>query len=197
MRSTILLVLLAAFVYAQDQPNALTSEESAEGWRLLFDGKSLDGWQVRGDADWTVENGAMSCTAAGASWIGTDAVFSDFVLKLHFRGDAGVNSGVFLRSQKAGAPHVTGYELQIWDNQPQGYNTGSLVGAVKAAPTRIIGDEWNAFEVTVQGDRYVAQFNGVTVLEATADPRGPGVIGLQCQPDNPIEFRNLKIKPLP
>ena len=34
-------------------------------------------------------------------------------------------------SQKEGQPHVSGYELQIWDNQPAGFNTGSLVGSVK------------------------------------------------------------------
>lgn len=195
MRSIIFLLL--AFLFAHQPPNSLAPEESSAGWQMLFDGESLDGWEVRGQPDWTAETGTLSCSASGASWIGTDAVFSDFVLKLEFRGAATVNSGIFVRSQKSGPPHITGYEVQIWDHQPQGYNTGSLVGAVKAVPTQVLGDQWNEFEVTVHGDRYVAQFNGVTLLDAMADPRGPGVIGLQCQPDNPIEFRNLKIRSLP
>ena len=59
-----------------------------------------------------------------------------------------MNSGVFLRSQKEGLPHVTGYELQIWDYQPAGFNTGSLVNTVKASETKIIADKWNKYEIT-------------------------------------------------
>jgi len=49
---------------------------------------------------------------------------------------------MFLRSQKEGEPHVTGYELQIWDYQPAGFLTGSLVGSVKASPANIKPAQW-------------------------------------------------------
>ena len=139
-------LLGAASATAQDAaPNTLTQQESKQGWRLLFNGRSLDGWEARltapnpqgGQPDWSVADGALVCGGGPPSWIGTADSFSDYVLELQFRGREGVNSGVFLRSQKEGAPHRTGYELQIWDAQPAGYNTGSLVGAVKAQPTEI------------------------------------------------------------
>ena len=136
-------LLLAGLAAAQNRTNTLTPAETAEGWKLLFDGKSLAGWEPHttsaapATGDWRVEDAAISCPGTTAGWLATDATFSDFTLTLQFRGTEKVNSGVFLRSQKTGQPHQTGYELQIWDYQPQGYNTGSLVGSLKASPVKI------------------------------------------------------------
>jgi 3-keto-disaccharide hydrolase len=107
-----LIVLVAGTVRGQDRPNTLRKEEAAEGWTLLFDGKSLAGWETHGTGDWKVENGAMVCGGTTPNWIGTSASFSDFILKLEFRGREKVNSGIFLRSEKEGQPHITGYELK-------------------------------------------------------------------------------------
>src|SRR6266542_2108097 len=143
-------LLLVASSWAQ---NTLTPKEAAEGWILLFDGKSLKGWQGRATSvpnttgDWSVENGSIVCGGRVPSWLSGDAVFSDFELKVEFRGGEKVNSGVFLRSQKEGQPHITGYELQIWDYQPTGFLTGSLVGSQKASPVKIKPDQWNSYEV--------------------------------------------------
>jgi Domain of Unknown Function (DUF1080) len=187
--------LLPALVCARDRPNTLTKKESAAGWQLLFDGKSMNGWETHWADDWKAEDGALVCSAVEGSWLSTSASFSDYVLKLEFRGPAKVNSGVFLRSQKEGQPHITGYELQIWDYQPAGYNTGSLVGSLKAAPTKILPDQWNRYEVTANGDHFVIVLNGKTLLDAHDAKHAAGVIGFQCQKDNRIEFRNIKLLP--
>jgi hypothetical protein len=110
-------------------------------------------------------------------------------LRLQFRGNATVNSGVFLRSQKDGQPHVTGYELQIWDFQPAGYNTGSLVGTVKAPSTRILGDQWNNYDITAEGDHFTIVLNGNKLLDAHDAAHREGVLGFQCQVGNRIECR--------
>jgi hypothetical protein len=186
-------------VCAQDRPNTLTRKETAEGWKLLFDGKSLQGWQphttsaAAATGDWGVEGEAISCPGTTAGWLSTDATFSDFTLKLQFRGAERVNSGVFLRSEKAGQPHKTGYELQIWDFQPDGYSTGSLVGSLKAAPVKIIPDEWNTYEITANGDHFTIVLNGETLLNASDSKHASGVIGFQCQKDNRIQFRNIRL----
>lgn len=192
--------LLAALCSAQ---NTLTSREAGDGWVLLFDGKSLNGWQGRATSqpnttgDWTVANGALACGGTKASWLSGDTAYSDFDLKLEFRGTEKVNSGVFLRSQKEGQPHITGYELQIWDYQPQGFLTGSLVNYQKAtAAGKVIGDQWNTYEVKADGDHFVVFLNGKTVLDGHDKAHASGVVGLQCQPDNKIEFRNIKIRPI-
>jgi hypothetical protein len=192
------LALLTVAVAAAQ--NTLTPAETKDGWVLLFDGKTLSGWESRptsvagAKGDWKVINGALVCGGTVPSWISTAESFSDYRLTLEFRGSQDVNSGVFLRSQKEGQPHVTGYELQIWDNQPAGFNTGSLVGSVKAGQTKLVGDEWNKYDITAQGDHFTVVLNGKTVLDARDSKHSAGVIGFQCQKDNRIEFRNIKLK---
>ncbi|MEX2261372.1 MAG: DUF1080 domain-containing protein [Bryobacteraceae bacterium] len=194
-------LLGTGLVSAQERPNTLTSKESSEGWLLLFDGKTLKGWEARptsvpdSNGDWKVENGALLCGGTTPSWLNTDASFSDYRLTLEFRGSGKVNSGVFLRSQKEGAPHRTGYELQIWDYQPAGYNTGSLVGSLKASPAKIVPDQWNRYEITADGDRFLIVLNGKTLLDARDSKHSAGVVGFQCQRDSRIEFRNIKLRP--
>ena len=170
---------------------------NAQSWKPLFDGKSLEGWEPHNGADdWKVTDGAIACAATGPSWLGSTATFSDYVLKLQFRGSEKVNSGVFLRSQKEGQPHITGYELQIWDYQPAGYNTGSLVGTAKAEPVKILPDQWNSYEITADGDHFLIVLNGKTILDAHDSKHASGVIGFQCQKGNPIEFRDIQLKPI-
>ena len=138
----------------------------------------------------------MLCGGTTPSWIGTDATYSDYRLTLEFRGAEKVNSGVFLRSQKEGQPHVTGYELQIWDYQPAGFHTGSLVGSLKASPTKILPGQWNKYDIIADGDHFVIVLNGNTLLDAREPKHKSGVIGFQCQKDQRIEFRNIKLHPI-
>lgn len=168
----------------------------------LFDGKTLKGWEARptsvpgSKGDWKVENGALVCGGTVPSWLASTESFSDYNLTLEFRGPEKVNSGVFLRSQKEGEPHVTGYELQIWDYQPAGFNTGSLVNSVKASPVKIKPDQWNKYEVTADKDHFVVRLNGKTLLDARDSKHSSGVIGFQCQKDQRIEFRNIQLQPI-
>lgn len=103
---------------AQDRPNKLTANEAAQGWKLLFDGKNLDGWQPYSTSappatgDWSVAHGAIVCPGTSSGWLASNDSYTNFELKLQFRGSEKVNSGVFLRSTKAGAPHQTGYECK-------------------------------------------------------------------------------------
>jgi hypothetical protein len=188
------LLALAPFIASAQRPNALSAQESKDGWKLLFDGKSLGGWEQHGTGDWQAMDGALVCGGTMPSWIGTAGSFGDYVLRLEFRGPEKVNSGVFLRSQKEGQPHLTGYELQIWDYQPAGYNTGSLVGTAKASPVKILPNQWNKYEVVTQGDHFVVTLNGAKLLDVHDSKHASGVIGFQCQKDNRIEFRNIRIK---
>ena len=179
---------------------AMACGMNGQGWTNLFDGKTLNGWEPRATfaapatGDWKVENGAILCGGATPGWLATKESFKNFQLELEFRGPATVNSGVFLRSQKEGAPHVTGYGLQIWDMQPAGYLTGSLVGSVKAQPAKIKADQWNKFDITAKGDHFLVKLNNQTILDAKDAKHAEGVIGFQCQANQHIEFRNIRIK---
>jgi len=194
MIRTLLGGLLCLSLSMAAEPNQLSEAESRQGWKLLFDGKSLKGWDVYKEGDWIVKDGALACQGTKPSWIGTQGTFSNYTLELEFRGSATVNSGVFLRSAKEGEPHVTGYELQIWDYQPAGFNTGSLVEYAKAPPVKIRADQWNHYQVLADGDHFVITFNGKTLLDTKNNRHSSGVIGFQCQKGNPIEFRNIKVR---
>jgi hypothetical protein len=197
--------LAAAVVIAGEPsaaPNTLTKEEAAAGWRLLFDGTTLKGWEAHmasatePAATWGVANGAIFCEGNKRGWLGTDDMFADFNLKLEFRVGATVNSGVFLRSQKTGGiPAETGYELQIWDFRPT-YKTGSLVNAIEAEPSKILADRWNTYDVSAEGDRFVVVLNGKRVLDGHDSKHRSGVLGLQYNVGGKVEFRNIKIRPI-
>ena len=182
---------------------AAPASEAVDDWIVLFDGEGMDGWEARPTSnpntsgDWSVEDGSLICGGTAPSWIHTDAEFTDFRLTLDFQGADSVNSGVFLRSQKEGQPHQTGYELQIWDHQPQGYNTGSLVNYIAAPPgPGIIPDAWNRYDIAVRGDHFLVLLNRETVLDDHDSTHSRGVIGLQCQAGYPIEFRNIRVLPI-
>lgn len=194
--------LICAATAPAQNANALTSQEQARGWKLLFNGNNLDGWTPRSTVrkdntgNWKVEKGSIVCPGTGQGWLSSDRAYANFHLKLQFRGADNLNSGVFLRSQPEGQPHQTGFELQIWDHQPAGYNTGSLVGAVKAQPTKIKANQWNDYDITADGNHYHIVLNGQTLLDADNSQHASGLIGFQCQPDNRVEFRDIRIKEL-
>src|SRR5437667_12014242 len=103
-----LVALAAGLAIAQGPSNALTRKESADGWMLLFDGKSLNGWEPHVGGDWKVEDGALVCPGTTAGWLGTSESLSNYVPKLETRGADNANSGVVRASHTARQPHTTG-----------------------------------------------------------------------------------------
>jgi len=193
MRLTALLLLCCCLVLAQ--PNSLTPKEAAEGWILLFDGETLFGWTSEGAAGWRVAGGAIVAAFGDKGWLRTNSVFADYILTCEFRGAKDVNSGLFIRSAKEGAPHETGYEVQIWDQNLK-FPTGSLVNHIRARKAALKADEWNRYEIEARGERFVVRLNGKKILDDRDAKSKLGHIGLQYNKDNRIEFRNLKLKPL-
>ena len=68
--------------------NQLTAEQKKEGWKLLFDGKSLEGWRGYQKKDfaaaWEVRDGAIFCTKAGPDLLTVDE-FGDFELSVDWK----------------------------------------------------------------------------------------------------------------
>ena len=192
MKTAFLFSLFCCALAAQS--NSLTSKEAAEGWLLLFDGETTFGWTAEGKAEWRAAEGAL--TASGENgWLRTNSPFADFVLRCDYRTGAEGNSGIFLRSGKEGAPHETGYELQIWNQHPQ-FPTGSLVNHIKAKPVKPAPDRWHTYEVEAAGGRFTVKLDGKPVLDGSDAKSAAGHIGLQYNKDKKIEFRNIKLKPL-
>jgi len=227
------LLLWSAAASAQTM-NSLSAEEKAQGWQLLFDGKTLNGWHPSapgpgqppaaapqppppgalaqvgssptpcmtkgsaaavpaGSSRWEVVDGLLMPCGAPAGYLTSDRSYRNFVLSIEFRCGADANSGVFVRSPQENG----GYEVQIWRQQPAGYNTGAIVGTAKTArdfPFK--PDQWNRFQVTAEGNHLVVMLNGETTLDISDAKFPEGHLRLQYQ-QFPMAFRNIKIRPLP
>jgi glucose/arabinose dehydrogenase len=106
---------------ADTPPNALTEPERRTGWKLLFDGTTLDHFrgyrQAAVPAGWELEEGALLRRSAGAGDLVTRDTFEHFELVLDYRIAPGGNSGVMFHVTEAErAPWMTGPEVQILDN---------------------------------------------------------------------------------
>lgn len=86
--------------------NALSQSEQEDGWALLFDGQTMNGWHLynRGDAPsaWVVQDGELHCLPAESSLelehgdLVTDKEYENFDLKFEWKISEGGNSGVFI-----------------------------------------------------------------------------------------------------
>ncbi|MEO8051153.1 MAG: DUF1080 domain-containing protein [Acidobacteriota bacterium] len=210
-RFLIAFAVIAAFAVAAstDALNTLTKKEAAQGWKMMWDGKTLDGLKVYGNATWTIKDGALVSGGPGG-WLGTADDYSNFALKGEFRtSEPHINSGIYIRrSRDAGDSHMMGYEMQIRNAFPNdkpydgksdnhnGYYTGSFSGHLKSHKEPVIEmGKWNTVELTAEGDHFVVVINGNKVLDDHQASFKTGAIGLQ-HTGQQIEFRNLKIKTL-
>lgn len=155
----------------QECLNRLTAGEKTSGWRLLFDGESLDQWRsYRRDHvndGWGVENGCLTRLGRGGDLISREQ-FGDFELKLDWRISDSGNSGIFVRGDETGRSiHHTGYEMQVLDNaghrdaKVPSHRAGALYDMIAPAhdTTRPAGD-WNAVHIIARGPRVEFRLNG-------------------------------------
>jgi len=185
LATAISLVTASAQGAGDNMANTLTAAEKKDGWKLLFDGKSLDAW--RGykmqtlPVGWTVEDGAIhfmpppkDAPAAGQRQdIITKEQYQDFELVVEWAVTPAGNSGIFFHVAETGArTYETGPEFQVLDNK--GHKDGekpvtsagsnyALHAPVKDV-TKPIG-EWNEARITVKGAHVTHSLNGTKLLE--------------------------------
>jgi len=175
-------VALAATT-AMAEDNALTDAEKSDGWKLLFDGKSLDQWQGLNRDElgkgWQVVDGTLTLASrAGAGDIITREQYSSFEFDFEFRLTKGANSGVkYLVNMKlSSGSHGVGYEYQVLDdeNHPDaklGKNgsrtVASLYDIIPASKDKKVNPpgEWNSGRIIVKGKHVEHWLNGMKVLE--------------------------------
>jgi hypothetical protein len=155
-------------------PNALTPAEKAAGWRLLFDGKSLDGWRgfraAKPDAGWKAKDGALSPDPKTSKDIITEDEFADFELSFQWKISPKGNSGVMFHVIEQGdETYESGPEYQILDNahgEPPLQQAASLFAlyAPSTDATRPPGS-WNQAKIRVSHGHVEHWLNGVKVVE--------------------------------
>ncbi|MEP5764388.1 MAG: DUF1080 domain-containing protein [Halieaceae bacterium] len=187
MNLRILIPLLPLLITACSEPpmdvapgecvNALTGEEASQGWRLLFDGESLEHWRSHGQAEvgagWGIQSGCLAWQELDADLI-TREQFADFELKLDWRISEGGNSGIFIRAEESeqGIP-ATGMEMQVldnvghWDRHWDSHRAGAYYDMIAPAfDTTVPVGQWNAVHIIAHGpqvefwlnDRLTARF---------------------------------------
>ncbi len=179
---------IGSFAQTSAVPNKLNSKEQSDGWKLLFDGTTKNGWHVFNNktdgSAWKVADGALYLDpkakgpkGEGGGDIISDEEFENFHLKLEWKLDSGGNSGVIIQAQedpKYRYAWVTGPEIQIIDNDRHAdaknkkHRAGDLYDLVAAVPETVkpIG-EWNLMEVIQKNGTLQLFLNGTKVVTTT------------------------------
>jgi hypothetical protein len=167
--------LALALLLAAPADNALTDQEKADGWLLLFDGKSLDGWMTssKTPSKRPVEDGCLNPHKCGGYMLVHKEQWENYVLSLDFKISKGCNSGVFVRTYSL-TPRpgkdvgFNGIEVAIDDTPGAGYHdTGALYDLAKPskAAMKPVG-EWNHLVVTCDKSVIEVELNGEKVTRA-------------------------------
>jgi hypothetical protein len=205
--------------------NTLTPQEKAEGWRLLFDGRTTKGWrsfkkETFPAKGWVVEDGCLKKVArqSGGDIITVDR-FTDFEFAWEWRLPPRANNGVkyFIVEERGGI----GHEYQMIDDTLVKYPKGSTASFYEVLPPaadkpmKPMG-EWNQSRIRVQGNQVEHWLNGAKVLSyelgspevmaGVARSKFKGVKGfgtkmtghiLLTDHSDEAWFRNLKVRELP
>ena len=184
--------------YAQKSPllvvdkiNKLTSNEAKQGWKMLWDGETTNGWRgAKLDTfpkkGWVIENAELIVLASGGAEssaggdIVTTELYGDFELQVDFKITKGANSGIkyYVDTDiNKGPGSSIGLEYQILDdeNHPdaklgshQGSRTiVSLYDLIKADPNKPVNavGQWNTAYIISKNNHVEHWLNGVKVLE--------------------------------
>ncbi|MBD0777392.1 DUF1080 domain-containing protein [Maribacter sp. ANRC-HE7] len=175
--------------------NQLTADETRKGWRLLWDGKTTDGWRGAKldkfpEKGWEIKDGILSVLSSGGAEsrnggdIVTTNVFSNFELCVDFKLTEGANSGIkyFVDSElNKGEGSAIGLEFQILDDEKhpdakKGKNgnrtVGSLYDLIRAENNESSRgknfkgiNNWNNARIVVKDGHVEHWLNQVKVVE--------------------------------
>ena len=177
----------STFNYKQNDTamNMLTKQEKEQGWKLLFDGKTMNGWrtyQNKPQTAWYISDGVLGCKydtshAYQHADLITDKQYKNFELSLDWKIEPRANSGIlYMVNEKYEYPFYSGPEYQLLDDnfylndakehihasQKSGANYDMDAPAVDAL--KPVG-EWNNTVIKVNNGRVEHWLNGQKTAE--------------------------------
>jgi hypothetical protein len=220
-----LITLASAFVFtvqlngAEDGITKSALETDAQGWVDLMPAANLEGWYrvpvppkgALGREQWHVdkEKKVLVCDGDGGHDMLlhekeiADAIFHFEFCYTRVEGKTGYNSGAYVRNSKDGSiwhqaqfgdakdGHLFGVTPTA-DGKTKFFNLAKQVKDQRVKPA----GEWNTMEVTARGRTLILWVNGAVTCQFDDCGLEKGRIGLEGEGYR-IEFRNLKLKPLP
>ncbi|MCF6283998.1 MAG: DUF1080 domain-containing protein [Candidatus Hydrogenedentes bacterium] len=202
---------------AEEANALLRGDDAAAGFTSIFNGKDFSGWAGELE-NYSVIDGAIVCKEGSGGNIFTEAVYSDYIVRVEFKLPPGGNNGLAIHYPGEGRASTDGLtELQVLDDTADKYKNldarqfhGSIYGMLPAhrGYLRPVG-EWNYQEVTVKGSTIKVELNGSIIMDADiakvtefmddkehpGKDRRSGHFGFAGHKD-PVMFRSIAIKKL-
>jgi hypothetical protein len=183
-------------------PGAALAVQPAGPWEPIFDGSNMNNLTKVNAGNWTVRNGYLAYTGGGNGWMRVNNPYTNYALVVVWRytePGTGQNndSGVFLKARPGdnGSPWPNAPQLNMGPQQ----NFGSIGGTQgsRARFDLIKPNDWNTYQVTVQGNVATLAINNQLAYEFAEGPGlgGSGHIGIQCE-NRPFEIAQIWVRPL-
>ena len=187
IRAFLPLIIMTVMAFSCTTLNTLTHDQKNEGWQLLFDGKTTNGWHNYGGrpagSAWKVADGALYLDTSsrvkgsivGGGNLVSDVEYEDFHLKLEWKiapkGNSGIMFYVVEDPAKYSEPYMTGPEMQVLDNNghPDGkytkHRAGDLYDLLSCTRETVkpVG-EWNLAEIKCEKGKLDMYLNGTNVV---------------------------------
>lgn len=197
------------------QVTEASGKESSE-WTSLFDGESMEGWQVGENASsFRIEDGSIVAHGPRAHlfYMGSaqNHDYKNFEFKADVMTTPGSNSGIYFHTdfQEGGWPEK-GYEVQVNNSQEDWRRTGSLYSIEDVKEVYVDDNVWYTEYIKVVGSKVTIKVNEEIVVEYTEPDdvqRGDnmkgrvlssGTFAFQAHdPDSKVYFKNIMVRPLP
>ncbi|WP_297795355.1 DUF1080 domain-containing protein [uncultured Eudoraea sp.] len=192
------------------------SEKDTEPWISLFDGKTLNGWTIKGgEAHYEVRDEIIVGSTVHDTpntFLTTDKMYGDFILELDYKVDSTMNSGIQIRSNSF--PHyrngrVHGYQIEI-DPSERAWSAGIYDEARRGwlntmdnnpeAQQAFKQNDWNHYRIEAIGDTLKTWINDIPAAYLIDDKTSSGFIGLQVhsigkdqKEGTEIQWKNINI----
>ncbi len=184
-----LFISFTCFLYScsshTEQQNILSDQEKKDGWVLLFDGQTMNGWHVfnRGNipSAWSVDSGMLVCNPHAKNVkhgdLITDREFENFDLQFEWKISKAGNSGLFINVQERpdlGTTFSTGPEYQLLDDRNMdsdyvknlSHKAASIFGVIPNTSNTVPkSGEWNLSRILQQNGKVTFWLNGVQTVQ--------------------------------
>lgn len=205
--------LACVAILALSVSGATADDQKGDGWKSLFDGKSMQGWKAsENKSSWKVVDGALVCKGDRSHlfYMADEKPFKNFEFQTEVMTTPGSNAGIYFHTkyQETGWPKY-GFEAQVNITHRDVKKSGSLYGVVNVSKPPAKDNEWHTEYIKVEGKRIIIKINDKVVVDYT-EPKDhkpgkaftraidQGTFALQAHdPKSQVHFRNLKVRRLP